>query len=50
MLMSFVLFLEEMISILAGKILSKCNGLLHSILNFDYIFALEVAIELLSII
>lgn len=47
--MPSVLFLEEMVSISDGKILSKCNGLLHSILNFEFIFALEVAIELLSI-
>lgn len=49
MLMPSVLFLEEMVSISDGKILSKCNGLLYSILNFEFIFALEVAIELLSI-
>jgi len=32
-----------------GNILSKCNGLLYSILTFEFILALEVAVEIFSL-
>lgn len=32
-----------------GNVLLKCNGLLHSILTFEFILALEVAVEILSL-
>lgn len=34
---------------LDGNVLSKCNGLLHSILTIEFILALEVAVEILSL-
>lgn len=39
--------LEDMTVNTDGNILSKCNGLLHSILTFEFILTLEVAVEIL---
>ncbi|XP_060845757.1 52 kDa repressor of the inhibitor of the protein kinase-like [Rhopalosiphum padi] len=49
MLIPIVQFLEDMTVNTDGNILSKCNGLLHSILTFEFILALEVAVEILSL-
>ncbi|XP_025192735.1 52 kDa repressor of the inhibitor of the protein kinase-like [Melanaphis sacchari] len=49
MLVPIVQFLEDMTVNTDGNILSKCNGLLHSILTFEFILALEVAVEILSL-
>jgi len=49
MLIPIVQFLEDMTVNTNGNILSKCNGLLHSILTFEFILALEVAVEILSL-
>jgi len=49
MLIPIVQFLEDMVVNTDGNIPSKCNGLLHSILTFEFILALEVAVEILSL-
>lgn len=49
MLIPIVQFLEDMTLNSDGNVLSKCNGLLHSILTFEFILALEVAVEILSL-
>jgi len=49
MLLPIVIFLEDIIGNADGNILSKCNGLLQSVLNFEFILSLEVAVEILSI-
>jgi len=49
MLIPIVKFLEDMTVNTDGNILSKCSGLLHSILIFEFILALEVAVEILSL-
>ncbi|XP_050056247.1 52 kDa repressor of the inhibitor of the protein kinase-like [Aphis gossypii] len=49
MLIPIVQFLEDMTINTDGNILSKCNELLHSILTFEFILALEVAVEILSL-
>lgn len=50
MLIPIVQFLEDMMVNLDGNVLLKCNGLLHSILTFEFILTLEVAVEILSLI
>lgn len=49
MLLPIVISLEDIIGNTDGNILSKCNGLLHSVLNFEFILSLEVAVETLSV-
>jgi len=49
MLLPIIIFLEDIIGNTDGHILSKCNGLLQSVLNFEFILSLEVAVEILSI-
>ncbi|XP_060845256.1 52 kDa repressor of the inhibitor of the protein kinase-like [Rhopalosiphum padi] len=49
MLLPIVIFLEDIIGNADGNILAKCNGLLQSVLNFEFILSLEVAVEILSI-
>lgn len=49
MLIPIVQFLEDMTVNSDGNVLSKCSGLLHSILTFEFILALEVAVEILSL-
>ncbi|XP_008188101.1 52 kDa repressor of the inhibitor of the protein kinase-like [Acyrthosiphon pisum] len=49
MILPIIIFLEDVIGNTDGNILSKCNGLLQSVLNFEFILSLEVAVEILSI-
>lgn len=44
-LFPIIIFLEDTISNLDGSILSKCNGLLQSVLNFKFIFSLEIKVN-----
>lgn len=49
MLLPIIIFLEDIIGNTDGNIISKCNGLLQSVLNFEFILSLEVAVEILSV-
>jgi len=49
MLIPIVKCLEDMTVNTDGNKLSKCNGLLHSKLTFEFILALELAVEILSL-